>query len=329
MKVLVVWPRLAELIAEQKDLVPDHVEILIPDEGTDDELLRLIPDVEVIVCTRLSAEVARKGTKLKLIQKTGAGVDAIPFNVIRNDVYLANTSGSNPVPLAEGAIALLLALAKRIVHRHNLFPERSNQRGTELRGKNVGILGLGAIGTEVAMRLQAFEMNILGIKRRPSEELKKQLNLQFLGGSEDLHYVLRESDFIILTLPLTPATRGLIGAVELEQMKPSAFLVNVGRAALIKEEPLYNALKDERIAGAAIDVWWIPHWWDPKWKPELDRPSRFPFWELPNVITTPHDIVATERTPYSMRPIRIMAENIGRIAKGQPPINQVDKKHQY
>ena len=224
---------------------------------------------------------------------------------------------------------MLLALARRIVQRHKAFPDIDRHRGTELRGKKVGIIGLGHIGVEIAKRLQAFEMKILALKRRKSEELQEKMKLEFLGEPEDLDYLLSESDFVIVIAPLTPATRGMIGDREIRLMKPSAYIINVARAAIIEEEPLYQALKENRIAGAALDVWWVPHWWDPKWKPELNKPSKFPFWELPNVITTPHNIGYADFTRYSENSVRIMAENIGNIAKGKPPINQVDKEHQY
>ena len=329
MKVLVVRSYLSDWIAKQKDLLPENVELITPEKGTEEELVKLARDVEVIVCTRLSAAVIKNAKKLKLIQKTGAGVDAIPFDVISNDTFVANTSGANPVPLAEGAISLLLALARRIVQRHKAFPDIDRHRGTELRGKKVGIIGLGHIGVEIAKRLQAFEMKILALKRRKSEELQEKMKLEFLGEPEDLDYLLSESDFVIVIAPLTPATRGMIGDREIRLMKPSAYIINVARAAIIEEEPLYQALKEKRIAGAALDVWWVPHWWDPKWKPELNKPSKFPFWELPNVITTPHNIGYADFTRYSENSVRIMAENIGNIAKGKPPINQVDKEHQY
>ena len=112
-------------------------------------------------------------------------------------------------------------------------------------------------------------------------------------------------------------------------MKPSAYLINVARAAIIEEKALYSALKENRIAGAALDVWWIPHWWDASWKPELAKPSRYPFWELPNVIATPHNIGYADFTKYSEKLVRIIAENIRNIVNGKPPINQVDKEHQY
>ncbi|HEC37532.1 hypothetical protein LCGC14_2050940 [marine sediment metagenome] len=329
MKVLVVRSYLSKWIEKQKDLLPGNVELIIPETGSEEELVRLARDVEIIICTRLSAAVVKVAKKLKLIQKTGAGVDALPFDVIGDDVFVANTSGANPVPLAEGTISLLLALAKRVVQRHNKFPDIIRNWGTELREKKVGIIGLGHIGIEIAKRLQAFEMKILAIKRRKSEDLKNRMNLEFLGGPEDLDYILSESDFIIIIAPLTPATRGMIGERELRLMKPSAYLINVARAAIIEEKALYFALKENRIAGAAIDVWWIPHWWDPKWKPEVDKPSRYPIWELPNVIATPHNIGSAEITKFSEKAVRIIAENIGNIAKGKPPINQVDKEHQY
>ncbi|NHJ31456.1 MAG: hypothetical protein FK732_01210 [Asgard group archaeon] len=328
-KILVVRPTLAEWFEKQKDLFPSNIELIVPKEGTDEEIEELIQDVEIVVCTRLSAEAARKGKKLKLIQKTGAGVDAIPFEAIREEIIVANTSGANPVPLAEGTIALMISLAKKITQKNNSFPERDILRGTELRGKKVGIIGLGSIGIEVAKRLQAFEMKILGIKRRPTKKLKEELGLEFLGGSDDLDYVLKESDFVLVIVPLTPATRGMIGERELKLMKSTAYLVNVARAAIIQEEPMYRAVKEEWIAGAALDVWWIPHWWDPKWGPELDKPSRYPIWELPNVITTPHNVGFVERTTHSERAIQIIAENIQRIAQGKTPINLVDKEHQY
>jgi len=329
LKVLVVRPSLAKLIAEHEEIIENSFEIISPKGETDEELLYLVEDVEIIVCTRLSAEVAKKAKKMKLLQKTGAGVDALPFEAIGDDVLVANTSGSNPVPLAEGTIAMILTLAKRIVLRNNLFPDRDYERGIELRDKNLGIIGFGSIGIEIAKRMKAFKMNILGIKRRPSEELKKELGLTFLGGQEDLDYVLKESDFIVLTLPLTPTTRGIIGEHEINMMKSSAFIINVGRAALIEEKPIYEALKEERIAGGAFDVWWVPHWWDPNWKPEIDKPSRYPIWELPNVLKTPHNVGFVKRTTYSNAAIEIIVENIIRTGKGKQPINQVNKEHQY
>ena len=170
-------------------------------------------------------------------------------------------------------------------------------------------------------------MEILAIKRTPSEQMREELNLAYLGGPEDLNYVVGESDFILLTVALTPATRGIIGKKQIDLMKPTAYIVNVGRAALIHVEASYIALKEKKIAGAGLDVWWVPHWWDPTWYPEIDKPSHFPIWELENVVCTPHSAGSSEVTKYSDRPIEVMVENIKRVLEGKPPLSPVDKEH--
>ncbi len=325
MKVLVIRQRLAERIRAR---LPVEIEIVTPQGGDDEELAELAADVDVILSTRLSPVVASAAGNLRLLQKTGAGVDDMPFDALGPDVWVANTSGANPVPLAEGAVALVMALAKWVVRRHMDFREgRRGPRGVELRGKKAGIIGIGSIGMEVARRLKAFEMEILAVKRHPDPDLRDSLGLEFLGGRDDLDHVMRESDFVVVTAPLTPETRGMIGEREIRLMKPTAFIVNVARAAIIQEEPLYKALEEGRIAGAALDVWWKPHWWDPVWNPEGMDASRFPFWELPNVISTPHSIGSTDS--QSDAALEIMVENILRIRDGKPPKNQVDKRLRY
>lgn len=325
MRILVVNPRLAERVREY---LPEDIEVLKPVEGSDSELIELAKDVEVILATRLSPEVVEAAESLKLVQKTGAGVDDMPFQALGKDVYIANTSGSNPVPLAEGAVALVLALAKQIVPKHLEFRKsRTHIQGVLLKGKKAGIIGYGSIGREVGKRLKAFGMEVMGIKRTPDEELRKLDGLEFLGVEKDLDYVLRESDFVIVTAPLTPETRGMIGRDELKAMKTTAYLVNVARAALVQEEPLYKALKEGQIAGAAIDVWWTPHWWDPLWNLEGKDASEQPFWDLENVICTSHNIGFTDMR--SDTGIKIMVENVLRTRDGKPPINQVSKQLRY
>jgi phosphoglycerate dehydrogenase-like enzyme len=316
------------MISRLREMVPTDIELVIPKTTAEDELINLASDVEVIICVRLSSKVAQAAKQLRLVQKTGAGVDAIPFDVLGNEVFVANTSGANPVPLAEGVVALLLALAKQIIQRHTCFKTGKIDRGqgVELRGKKVGIIGLGHIGEEVARLLQGFEMQILALKRHPTKAIKTQLNLTLLGGPKDLDFLLQESDFVVITIPLTPETRGLIGKRELDLMKPTAYIINVARAAIIQEKPLFIALKERQIAGAALDVWWPPHWWNSNWNQSGTSP-RYPFWELPNVIATPHCIGSSDMR--SEIALQIIAENLTRIAKGQLPINQVNKKLQY
>ncbi|MFH0749203.1 MAG: 2-hydroxyacid dehydrogenase [Candidatus Bathyarchaeota archaeon] len=328
MKVLIASIHSSGISALLQDMVATDVQVIVPTNGTEEELIQLARDVEIIVCVTVSKQVVQAAKKLKLIQKSGAGVDGIPFDVLGNDIYVANTSGSNPVPLAEGTVALILALAKKIVRRHNIFPQgdSTTRRGIELRGKSAGIIGLGHIGIEVGRLLKAFEMKVLAIKRHPEDASETQFTPDFLGGQDELDYILKESDFVIITVPLTPETSGMIGERELRLMKPTAYIVNVARGSIIQEESIYRALKEGWIAGAALDVWWPAHWWDPNWNPS----GRIPYheiWKLPNVIATPHNIGSTDvRTDAGLR---IIADNISRIAEGRPPINQVDKNLRY
>ena len=325
MKVLVVNPGLAERIRER---MPAGVEVMAPETGTDDELAGLAGDVEVIVATRLSPEVAKAAPNLRLLQKTGAGVDDMPFDALREGTWVANTSGSNPLPLAEGAVALVLALAKKVVQRHRGFlGGRGEGRGVLLNGKKAGIVGYGSIGREVGRLLQCMGMGVLAVKRSRDPGLAEEMGLEYLGTRDDLIHVLSESDFVVVTAPLTPETRGMIGEEELRSMKPTAYLVNVARAAIIEEEPLYRALSEGWIAGAALDVWWTPHFWDPLWNTEGKPASEYPFWELPNVVCTPHSIVSTDSR--SDAGLNIMVENILRVNRGEPPVNQVDKRLRY
>ncbi|MBN2334107.1 hypothetical protein JXL21_01010, partial [Candidatus Bathyarchaeota archaeon] len=204
MKVLVVNPGLADRISAR---LPRDVEVLKPLKGTDDELTELAIDAEVIVATRLSPEVARAAPGLRLLQKTGAGVDDMPFDALREETWVANTSGSNPGPLAEGAVALVFALAKRVIQRHEGFMDgRNRERGVELRGKRAGVVGFGSIGREVGRMLQCIGMEVLAVKRRRDDELKESMGLEYLGTSEDLGHVMSMSDFVVVTAPLTPDT---------------------------------------------------------------------------------------------------------------------------
>lgn len=325
MKVLVVYKGLAQRIKER---LPDDIEVVYPETGTDEELVRLAKDVEVIVSTRLSPVVVESATGLKLLQKTGAGVDDMPFDALKKHMYMANTSGSNPVPLAEGAVSLVWALAKRIVPRHLGFQGgRDSTRGILLTGKTAGILGMGAIGSEVAKRLKAMGMKVIGLRRERNEELRKELGINWLGGVDELDHLMSNADFLIVTVPLTPDTEGMLGEHEFSLMKEGSYVVSVARAMIIQEKPLYDALKSGKLAGAGIDVWWQPHFWDPLWNVDGKPASEYPYWELDNVICIAHQIGSSDS--QSDASLKIMVENIIRTRDGKPPINQVDKKLRY
>jgi len=185
---------------------------------------------------------------------------------------------------------------------------------SELAGKTLGILGYGRIGQAVARRARAFDMQVLAIRRDVVRSAADDLDL--LGGPELLDEVLRRADYLVLTLPLTDATRGLIGAAPLGAMKPTAMLVNVSRAEIIDESALYHALAEGRIAAAALDVWYR---YPTEAAPML--PARQPFHELPNVLLTPH--VSGWTAGMLEARARLIAENIARTARGEPPLNRI------
>ncbi len=184
----------------------------------------------------------------------------------------------------------------------------------ELSGKTVGILGYGRIGQAVARRARAFEMAVWAIRRGSTQAAA--VAPDFLGGPDALDEILRRADYLVITLPLTPESRGLLGQRELSLMKPSTVLVNVARAEIVDEEALYRALTEGTIAAAALDVWYqYPA------GPGATLPARHPFHELPNVLMTPHVSGWTEGMLEARA--SLIAENIRRVSEGEPPLNLI------
>ncbi|MHA1594123.1 MAG: 2-hydroxyacid dehydrogenase [Candidatus Baldrarchaeia archaeon] len=294
----------------------------------DEEALRTIGDVDIVFGARFSRRVLERGKNLKLIQVLGAGVRAELLEAVRGlNVKVANTHGNAP-SVAEHALALMFALAKRVVESDRMLREGIwlgtwEHMGVQLEGKVVGIIGLGHVGRELAKRAKALGMRVIAIKRTPDPKIKEELGLEFLGGPQDLEYVLKNADFVVICVPETKETRGMIGERELRMMKPTAFLINVARGRVVDEEALYRALKEGWIAGAGIDVWYRY----PRSEGERCHPSKFPFHELPNIVMTPHRAAITPEGYWGM--LKQVAENIKRIYRGEEPINMVDIERGY
>jgi phosphoglycerate dehydrogenase-like enzyme len=228
-------------------------------------------------------------------------------------------------PIAEWVLMAMVALD------HELFKtERTFRAGSwemwparhgvyrELKGRTLGIVGLGRIGLRTAMVAKAIEMHCIAATRTPPAAGKPLPPcMDLVTGMDRLGEVLAQSDFVLVSTPLRAETRGLIGARELAQMKPTAYLINPARGPLVDEKAVYEALRDRRIAGAALDTWWQY----PKGRDDAPRPSRYPFWELDNVIMTPHHSGATVGT--RARRGRVVAENIDRLYRGEPLVNVV------
>jgi phosphoglycerate dehydrogenase-like enzyme len=179
----------------------------------------------------------------------------------------------------------------------------------ELYEKTIGIIGYGAIGREVAVRAAAFGMRVVGISRTAP---KTVVPLAWFDDMAALPRLLRESDFVLMALPLSDETKGMFDAQCFASMKADALFINVGRGMTVDEEALYNALSDRRIGGAVIDVWYRY----PGRKDPLPAPSRFPFQDLDNVLMTPHNSARTQET--SDRRWKSVAANLDRLARGEP-----------
>ncbi len=247
---------------------------------TKDNLDSEIADAEALIvrsATRVTPELLEKAARLRVVGRAGVGVDNIDLEeATRRGVLVMSTPGGNAVSVAEHTFALLLALARQVPRHdkaiHEGRWEKSSAAGTELRGKTLGLIGLGRIGSEVAVRADAFDMRVLGYDPYISEAAAHEVQVELVP----LEQLLAESDFVSLHTALSPATQNLINAATIAKMKKGARLVNAARGELIDEAALAEALKSGKLAGAALDVF------------VEEPPKNSPLTSLPNVIATPH-----------------------------------------
>lgn len=224
-------------------------------------------------------QLLSQARRLRWVHLPSAGADGYTdlHSYAREDVILTNSTGVFGIPLAEHAFSMMLAFS-RTLHTYIRFQQEKRweklPHSGELFGKTLGIVGLGDIGTEIAIRAKAFGMHVWGLRRRPRE---KPDCVDQLVGPEGLQELLKTSDYVVLALPLTAATRQMLGEEELRCMQPHAILINVGRGPVVDELALVDALREGRLAGAGLDVF-----------AEEPLPKDSPLWGIPNVIITPH-----------------------------------------
>jgi phosphoglycerate dehydrogenase-like enzyme len=284
----------------------------------------VLPNVDVLVTLAFTREMGEVVRQLKLIQVPGAGLDRIDRSAMPSTTSLAKVHG-HETGIAEYVMGAMIALSRNFDRVNASLREGRwvSQWAPgvppppvwpELAGRTLGILGYGGIGQAIARRARAFDMSIAAIRRDVGYSAED--NLSLLGTLEILDHVLRVSDYLAITMPLTPETKGLLGQTQLGLLKPTAILVNVSRAQIVDEDALYDALSEGRIAGAALDVWYrYPS------VPGPMMPARRPFHELPNVLMTPHVSGWTDGMLEARA--KVIAENIGRTARGEVPINLV------
>ncbi len=325
----VLVPYTSEVVEEIRAILDGAAEVVTSTRDPKDMLLHG-GDAVAVISGRVPGEYILHAKSLKMIQAVGAGVDKIDREAVlaRGDITVCN-SHVNAEEVAEFAIALLLAAAKNIVPSDR-YLRAGDWRYTyaglspnrEIRGSRCLLVGLGQIGSAVAQRLRALEVEVVAATR--SGKVSAQDLASEVVPFTEIEPLVRQADFVILTVPLTPETRGMVDGKFLSWMKSSAILVNVSRGEVVDERALYEALSTGRIAGAALDVWWrYPSQWGGKNSP----PSRYPFHELDNVIMTPHRAGYSQATRKHQ--IRFAAENVLRFLRGQTPLNIVDIRRGY
>jgi phosphoglycerate dehydrogenase-like enzyme len=289
---------------------------------------------------------------LRWIHSMSAGVDQfLKPGFVESDVVFTNSVGAHAPAIAESVFGMLLFVVKRLGEHWDAQKEHrwGRARKDELRGKTLGVIGLGHVGAEVARLGQAFGMRVVATRRAaglhpvsalrapgqgpvtghslaapPSARLEAvsrraaeaSETVDEVWGPGGLPRLLAESDFVVMCAALTAETRGMIGEAELRQMKPTAWFVNIARGALVQEDALLRALREQWITGACLDVF-----------AQEPLPPDSLFWSLPNVFVTPH---SSASTPQLMgRALDIFLENLRRYRAGRPLLNVVDKRRGY
>jgi lactate dehydrogenase-like 2-hydroxyacid dehydrogenase len=321
---------------ELKDLyrkeLPNEINLIFPEEINEETLLSLAPDVEVLVAYKLSSKFMEKAIKLKHIQVPWTGSETLDFELLRKYPHITvSNSHSNSLAIAEHAVSLLLSAAKRISYRDSRMrkgdwtPRYNDVNSYWISGKTLGIIGYGAIGQKVGKILKnGFNMKVFAIKRDPNRINEDKVQPDFLGGPKDLFYVLSESDFILVSLPKTSETEGIIGRNEFQLMKELVIICNISRGSTINEQDLFEHLKENKHAIAALDVWYN---YPQDRKNPINVFQNHPFEELDNVVLSPHSAFKVHEREAAFA--EDIITNISLVMKNEDPINQLNLELGY
>jgi phosphoglycerate dehydrogenase-like enzyme len=312
--------RRRELLAEGS---PSGTRFTVFDEFDETAVTAALPGADALIASTFTARMGAAAGRLRLVHTGGIGTDRVDGSALPAGAVLAST-GHHGRSIAEYAVMSAIYLLRRIgpadagLRRGRWVSaayDFSLPPAPTLRDKTIGLVGFGEIGTQTWQLARAFGMRGVAITSgRPVRDGGE--GLAWTGGPGDLGRLLAESDVVVLSLPLTPATTGLLGRDRVGQMRPGAILVNVARGPVADEDALFDALSAGTIGGAALDVWYsYPRGGD------LAQPSRLPFAALDNVLMTPHLSGVTEET-FSFR-VRDICVNLTRLANREPLQNVV------
>ncbi|MBI1293327.1 D-2-hydroxyacid dehydrogenase [bacterium] len=265
-------------------------------------------------------QLAQLAPNLKWLQATSAGIGQLvkQSGLADTDIVFTTASGVHAIPLAEYCLMSMLMFTKLAFH---LAAEKERKHWArycsgELRDQTLAVVGLGRVGSEVARLARAVGMRVIGTKRRPEGIDPQSLHADALYAWTDLHAMLAEADFVVLIVPHTAETTGLIDAAALAAMKPGAVLINIARGTVIDEEAMIAALRSGHLGGAALDVFAVE-----------PLPAESPLWEMPNVLISPHS--ASTAVRENERIVDLFCDNLHRYLAGEPLRNVLDKERLY
>lgn len=296
------------------ELLRKVADVEVAAELNEEQLIEKIRSVDALLVrskTKVTKNVIQAAKNLKVIGRAGAGVDNIDLEAAtKRGIVVVNAPEASSITVAEHTIGLMLAMARKIPFADASLKsgkwEKKKFVGIELRGKVLGVIGLGRIGTQVVAKAKAFGMQILVYDPYISEKLARDSGVKI----SDLDELIKNSDFITLHVPLTEQTKGMIGKKEIEKMKKGAFIINCARGGMVDEKALYEGLKSGKIAGAALDVF------------EKEPPLESPLLKLENIVVTPHLGASTEE---AQRYASVIAcEEVIRTLKNEAPRNVVN-----
>ena len=294
---------------------------LLPDSQSQADAM--LPQADVVFGHCVNAANLASAGRLRWIHSPAAGVDHVLFPaLVHSAIVLTNARGMHADSMAEHAIGVMLTFARKLHWSRDAQVERRwSQRAQwtqaplveSLAGQTLGLVGFGSVGQAIATRAKAMGMRVLAVRRHPVDADGSPAPADAQWGTQRLHDLMSESDWVVIVAPQTSQTRHLIGAAEIARMKPGARLMNLGRGVLVDDAAQLAALQEGRIAGAALDVFAAE-----------PLPPEHPYWGMREVFLTPHTSGLGPR--YWDRATAIFAANLQRFVAGQPLENVVDKQ---
>ena len=290
---------------------------------TDEILYKVIPELDILTTYDITDKAFDYATeRIKWIHFGAAGIEHSLFSeILKSKTIITNASGIHAGPVSEFVIGMILYFAKQLKGCEQFIKDKKwtqwelAKKTFQLKGKTVGIVGFGSIGKAVAKKAKAFDMNVIATRRLQKNMVHKKTVDDLIPISQ-LGYLLESSDFVVIACPLTPQTNGMIGKNELSKMQKTALIINVARGKIIDESALINALQNNSIAGAALDVF-----------EKEPLPENNQLFELNNVLLSPH--ISGNYPEYQHDVVVQFADNMNRFMIGKALKNRVCKKRMY